>query len=379
MASGIGRRRAAALNDGGTAYRERRQKIIAAAAGVFQEKGFGAASLGDVAIALGTDRASLYYYVSSKEELFHEVVHTAAEDSVLRAEAIRDGDGTTTEKLSALVQSLLMSFEEHYPYLYVYIQEKMSQIGREDDPWASSMWTLNRRYDDAVMAIVQEGIDSGELKALAPARVLAYGIVGMVNWSHRWFRPTGDLSAKELADAYVEMLLSGLRAGNQRPAAGRASGRRRPHDVKPTVASNPAQRTSVRGEGTGTAARPAAKAAARKAPAAGPAAKAAARKAPAVGPAAKTTARKAPAAGPAAKATARKAAEAGPAAKTTARKAAEARPAAKTTAKKTAEAAARPGAKAKAVPEKTAKTAAGAVARTPAKATTAQRRGSRAR
>src|SRR5882757_4242361 len=121
MASGIGRRRAAALSDGGTAYRERRQKIIAAAAGVFQEKGFGAASLGDVAIALGTDRASLYYYVSSKEELFHEVVYTAAEDSVLRAEAIRDGDGTTTEKLSALVHSLLSSFEEHYPYLYVYI------------------------------------------------------------------------------------------------------------------------------------------------------------------------------------------------------------------------------------------------------------------
>jgi AcrR family transcriptional regulator len=367
MASGIGRRRAAALNDGGTAYRERRQKIIAAAAGVFQEKGFGAASLGDVAIALGTDRASLYYYVSSKEELFHEVVHTAAEDSVLRAEAIRDGDGTTTEKLTALVQSLLMSFEEHYPYLYVYIQEKMSQIGREDDPWASSMWTLNRRYDDAVMAIVQEGIDSGELKALAPARVLAYGIVGMVNWSHRWFRPTGDLTAKQLADAYVEMLLSGLRARSQRPAAGKVSGRRRPHDVRATVASTSAQRTSVRGEGTESAARPAAKAAVKKAAVAGPAVRASAKKA---------------AAGPAVRATAKKAA-AGPAAKATAKKAAVARPAAKATAKKTAEkaarTAARPGAEAKTVPEKTARTAAGAAARTPAKTTTAERRRSRAR
>jgi AcrR family transcriptional regulator len=236
MASGIGRRRAAALSDGGTAYRERRQKIIAAAAGVFQEKGFGAASLGDVAIALGTDRASLYYYVSSKEELFHEVVYTAAEDSVLRAEAIRDSDGTTTEKLSALVHSLLSSFEEHYPYLYVYIQEKMSQVGAKDDPWASNMWTLNTRYDDAVLAIVQEGIDSGELKAVAPARVIAYGIVGMVNWSHRWFRPTGDLSAQELADAYAEILLSGLRTRGKLTAAGKTSGRQRADDARDAVA-----------------------------------------------------------------------------------------------------------------------------------------------
>jgi AcrR family transcriptional regulator len=245
MASGIGRRRAAALSDGGTAYRERRPKIIAAAAGVFQEKGFGAASLGDVAIALGTDRASLYYYVSSKEELFHEVVYTAAEDSVLRAEAIRDGDGTTTEKLSALVHSLLMSFEEHYPYLYVYIQEKMSQVGAENDPWASSMWTLNKRYDDAVLTIVQEGIDSGEIKAVAPARVIAYGIVGMVNWSHRWFRPTGDLTAEELADAYAEMLLSGLRTRGKLTAAGKTSGRRRAHDVKAEVAGSSARRADA--------------------------------------------------------------------------------------------------------------------------------------
>lgn len=213
MASGIARRRAAALADGGAAYRERRQKIIDAAAEVFQQKGFGAASLGDVATALGTDRASLYYYVSSKEELFHEVVYAAAEDNVLRAELIRDGDGTTREKIAALVQSLMESFERFYPYLYVYIQEKMSRIGGPDDPWASEMWKLNARYDDVVQSIVQRGLDDGEIKPVAPARVIAYGIVGMVNWSHRWFRPAGDLSAAQVGEAYADIVLSGVMTG----------------------------------------------------------------------------------------------------------------------------------------------------------------------
>src|ERR1700682_3469515 len=173
MTSGIGRRRAAARNDGGTAYRERRQKITAAAAEVFQRKGFGAASLGDVATALGTDRAMLYYYVSSKEELFHEVVYAGAETNVLRAEAIRDGGGTTTEKIAALVHSLMVSFEEYYPYLFVYTQEKMSPamvgVKGKEDRWTVSMWDLNTRYQDAVVSVVQKGIDAGELKPLAPA------------------------------------------------------------------------------------------------------------------------------------------------------------------------------------------------------------------
>ena len=79
MASGIGRRRAAALAEGGAAYTERRAEIVAAAAQVFRKKGFTATSLADIAESLGTDRATLYYYIGSKDELFHEIVRDAAE------------------------------------------------------------------------------------------------------------------------------------------------------------------------------------------------------------------------------------------------------------------------------------------------------------
>src|SRR5882724_10063541 len=65
MQSGISRRRAAALAEGGAAYAERRAEISATAARSFREKGVRGASLADVAESLGTDRASLYYYIGS--------------------------------------------------------------------------------------------------------------------------------------------------------------------------------------------------------------------------------------------------------------------------------------------------------------------------
>ena len=48
---------------------------------------------------------------------------------------------------------------------------------------------LNKRYENAVVAIVQEGIDSGAFTTNTQPWVIAYGIIGMVAWSNRWFDP----------------------------------------------------------------------------------------------------------------------------------------------------------------------------------------------
>lgn len=210
MASGIGRRRATALGDGGDAYWERRRELVEAAAKVFKEKGYAGARLGDIAAAMGTDRASLYYYVENKRELFHEVVRDAVDANVIRAEAIRDGAGSGPEKVRALIHSLMASYAEHHPYLFVYIQEDMTRMDQNGSPWAKEMRRLNKRYDNAVLSIVESGLADGSLRSQGSPRIIANGLIGLVNWSHRWYTPTGGPSPDDIADAYAEMVLQGL-------------------------------------------------------------------------------------------------------------------------------------------------------------------------
>jgi TetR/AcrR family transcriptional regulator, cholesterol catabolism regulator len=212
MQSGIGRRRAAALAEGGAAYAERRAEIIATAARVFRERGYRGASLADVAECLGTDRASLYYYIGSKQELFHEIVRDAAEANAAQAEGIRDGAGTAAVKLGRLICALMASYAAHYPYLFVYIQEDLSKVADGTSAWAREMTKINKRYDDAVIGIVESGFADGSIRSVAPARVIAYGIIGMVNWTHRWYREGagGMPSAAEIGRSFTEMVLDGL-------------------------------------------------------------------------------------------------------------------------------------------------------------------------
>src|ERR1700710_560332 len=127
--SGIGRRRAAAKDDGTAAYSERRAETKAAEADLFMKEGFRGASIGRVAQSLGIDRATLYYYVGSKEELFDDVVTTAMRANVEVAEGILRGIGPAPDKIASLITSLMDSYAEHYPFLYVFIQENLSHVG----------------------------------------------------------------------------------------------------------------------------------------------------------------------------------------------------------------------------------------------------------
>lgn len=213
-ASGIGQRRATAQGQKNAGYEDRRAQILHAAAGLFRTGGYRGTSIGKIAEKVGTDRASIYYYFSSKEEVFDVLVTDVVKGNLAIAEQIRDSSASATEKLRKLVVQLMCSYAEHYPFLYVYLQENMAHVDPKRKAWAAEMRRVNRRYEGAVTDIIGQGIDEGSIRAVGEPWVLAYGLMGMVSWTHRWFNPhTAEVDAKVIGESYAEVLLSGLATG----------------------------------------------------------------------------------------------------------------------------------------------------------------------
>jgi AcrR family transcriptional regulator len=220
--SSIGSRRAAAAATAADspAYQERRDAIRAAAGRVFHRQGFAATKLTDVAEEAGMDRASLYYYVGSKEQLFREVVSDAALANILEAERIADSEAPAREKLTRLIESLMTSFERHFPYLYVLVQEDFQKLNhhaeQNDSEWMTVLRDWNERYVNAVKSIISQGLRSGELRSSLPPGIIANALIGMMDSSHMWFRPNGMMDASEIGAGMADMLLDGL--AGPRPA-----------------------------------------------------------------------------------------------------------------------------------------------------------------
>lgn len=209
--SGIGKRRTAAREDSSASHQARRKEIGEAAIRVFNRLGFQRASMTAVAAELNIDRASLYYYISSKEELFDEIVRAVIERNVALARNIQTSDMSPHRKLSDLIIALMSSYGEHYPLIYIYIRENLSHVSDKRSEWSRYMRDLNSQMSDAVIAIVEQGYADKSFRNVGSSKVVAYGVLGLVGWTNRWFRPAeSDVSAEEVGKIYAEMVLAGL-------------------------------------------------------------------------------------------------------------------------------------------------------------------------
>jgi AcrR family transcriptional regulator len=206
-------RRDAALSESRPGYLAKRRELLRVAADSFKEKGYEGTTLNDIAARFGTDRASIYYYVASKQELFQEVFKSSAgqvlDENIAAAEVILGLEVSPADKLRLLIERLLKSYEANYPYVYVYIQEDMAKISYQQTGWAQTMARKTRRFEAIVTEVIQAGIADGSFRDDIPLALLTNAIYGMVNWTHRWYRPDGRYGAQELCDAFCTVFLEG--------------------------------------------------------------------------------------------------------------------------------------------------------------------------
>lgn len=129
-------------------YVAKRSDLVRIAARLFKEQGFKSTKLADIARAAGLDRATVYYYVGSKEELFQEAVEGVLDSNrKVARELAADKSLRSLERLHRIFVRLMISYEENYPATFVYIQEQMHQVGTEETAWAKAIMKKTRAFD----------------------------------------------------------------------------------------------------------------------------------------------------------------------------------------------------------------------------------------
>jgi TetR/AcrR family transcriptional regulator, cholesterol catabolism regulator len=100
-----------------------------------------------------------------------------------------------------------------YPLFYIYIRENLNRITGARAQWSRHMRKVNQDSVDLVIAIIEQGYADGTLRRIGPAPIVAYGLFGIVGWTHRWFRPDrSDTDAGAIAKTYAQLVLGGLEA-----------------------------------------------------------------------------------------------------------------------------------------------------------------------
>jgi AcrR family transcriptional regulator len=218
----ISQRRRSARREASAGYEQRRQRLLEAAAEVFKEKGFGATSVNDIAARLGSDRASVYYYYGSKQELYLDLIRRAVEQIVVIAETTAAETGPAAVRLKHLFEATLEGYERHYPYLHIFIQEDVRRFSPEDGPGNLELEKWGTRFETAFASVIKDGVEQGEFRDTLDPHLAVLAMLGTINWSHRWFLPGQRLTGEELGTQFAEIFLEGIRAPRTRGRTARA-------------------------------------------------------------------------------------------------------------------------------------------------------------
>jgi AcrR family transcriptional regulator len=208
----IGKRRNTARKGARESYEVRRKQISDAAVSVFHRLGYQGASLSAVANELGVDRATLYYYFSSKEQMYDEIVRTVLKENEKLALQIAESSIAPARKMREIVTAFMESYIDNYPLLHIYVSEDLRHVSGKRSDWSLEMLNINKRIEGVFIQIIEEGYEDGSFRNIGPAQTVAYGVLGMLNWSHRWFKPDAKRRTGEIGTTFAELVLGGLEA-----------------------------------------------------------------------------------------------------------------------------------------------------------------------
>jgi AcrR family transcriptional regulator len=184
---------------------DRRIDILKSAAAAFRRRGYHGASVGEIASALEMTKGNLYYYFRNKEEILY-ACHDYSLDVLLALLEDVEREATSPDvKLRKLVLA----------FVHLILDELQGTALTLDlqalsPPLLRKVVARRDRFDRGLRAIIQQGIDE-RIFAPGDPKMVAFAVMGAVNWITKWFDPAGPMSSEQIGTAFADYLVGGLK------------------------------------------------------------------------------------------------------------------------------------------------------------------------
>jgi len=179
----------------------RRQELMAAAAHLFNQRGYDATSMRDIAREAGMLAGSMYYHFSSKDDL---IVATYEEGKRLISTAVVEAIDGVDDPWERLTQAAIAHMNTLFGGNNFSIL-LCADISRTAPTLRSRLIEIRDSYDKLFMDLIEDlplpdDIDKG---------LLRLSLLGSLNWSSSWYRPGGQTPA-QIGAFFVRIMKDGL-------------------------------------------------------------------------------------------------------------------------------------------------------------------------
>ncbi|KGX92031.1 TetR family transcriptional regulator [Pontibacillus halophilus JSM 076056 = DSM 19796] len=185
---------------------ELREKVIQSSLELFAEKGFHRVSVNEIVQHCGVSKGGFYHYFKSKDELLY-VIHDTFITYVLEKAQLAVLNNThPTYQLHAIIHSFVKVFDLYQLHISVFYQESIYLTS----PFEERIKEKRDRFKDLLLAVIKNGQQQDQFRTDLPPQIATMSILGMVNWTYKWYSRDGEKSIDEIADYFYEFISRAL-------------------------------------------------------------------------------------------------------------------------------------------------------------------------
>ena len=179
--------------------------LLGVAVDVFNERGYDATSMDELATRLGITKSAIYHHVPSKVELLRLALDRALDALFAVTEEPPAASGRAIDRLEHVVRGSVRVLAAELPFVTLLLRV------RGNSPVEQAALQRRREFDGIVTDLVRAAEEEGDVRTDVDPAVISRLLFGTVNSLTEWYRPDGGLSADALADALVATTFDGLR------------------------------------------------------------------------------------------------------------------------------------------------------------------------
>jgi TetR/AcrR family transcriptional regulator, cholesterol catabolism regulator len=192
----------------GPASFRRREEVLRTAARLFFERGYAATSTADIAGELGLHRGSVYYYLSTKEELLYELVRDRYGTGTALLERLRGDPADALTKLRHLIEEHVTELAGNLIPSALALNESRSLSPEHREEIAAE----EAAYQHGVANLIAAGQSEGTIRDDIDPGLVTMAILGAINWMHRWYDESRGSSPRTIARQFATTFARGLAA-----------------------------------------------------------------------------------------------------------------------------------------------------------------------
>lgn len=183
-----------------------KERIIETALDLFRHKGYHGVSVDEIVETAGTSKGGFYHKFKSKDALLYEIHDLFISHVLKETKKAYEENDTPIDKVRALLFAFTNVFDVYQRHITVFYNES-AYLPLE---YKNIIKEKRTEYQKLIEQVIEDGKEGGHFRPEISTTITTMAIIGLVNWTYKWYRQNGSLTMEQITHHFNDLILRGV-------------------------------------------------------------------------------------------------------------------------------------------------------------------------